>query len=224
MVELQYTHGFNANESADKFEAQKWRVDPKIAGPSFVLGDISTHTFYISQLVMPDMKIASLLCDRQSFIPSRAPLEDNAMVLMHYENGAVGRMWASAINAGAMDSQSIRVVGSLASLQWSDAAPGELRYEIQGRPNQILHHGMPYLDDCALAEERLGALHTEGLAESWANIYLKFAIAISASQRGDRQTLATLIYPDIDAGLEGVRWIENCVRSADNGATWVNYQ
>lgn len=66
-----------------------------------------------------------------------------------------------------MDSQSIRVVGSLASLQWSDAAPGELRHEIQGRFNQILHHGMPYLDDSALAEERLGALHTEGLAESW---------------------------------------------------------
>jgi len=225
MVELQYTHGFSANESADKFsDAQKWRIDPKIAGPSFVLGDISTHTFYISQLVLPEMKIKSLLCDRQSFIPSRAPLEDNAMVLMHYENGAVGRMWASSINAGSMDSQSIRIVGSLASLEWSDYNPGELKYEVQGQPNQTLHHGMPYLDESALADERLGALHTEGLAESWANIYLKFAIAISASQRGDRQTLDSLIYPDINAGLEGVRWIENCVRSADNGATWVNYE
>ena len=225
MVELQYTHGFSSNESADKFsDAQKWRIDPKIAGPSFVLGDISTHTFYISQLVLPEMKIKSLLCDRQSFIPSRAPLEDNAMVLMHYENGAVGRMWASSINAGSMDSQSIRIVGSLASLEWSDYNPGELKYEVQGQPNQTLHHGMPYLDESALADERLGALHTEGLAESWANIYLKFAIAISASQRGDRQTLDSLIYPDINAGLEGVRWIENCVRSADNGATWVNYE
>ena len=167
---------------------------------------------------MPDMKIASLLCDRQSFIPSRAPLEDNAMVLMHYENGAVGRMWASAINAGAMDSQSIRVVGSRASLQWSDSTPGELRYEIQAaQPNAAPRHALSGRQ--RLAEERLGALHTEGLAESRANIYLKFAIAISASQRGDRQTLAALIHPDIDAGLEGVRWIENCVRSADNGAT-----
>ncbi|MFH8136052.1 Gfo/Idh/MocA family protein [Pantoea osteomyelitidis] len=225
MVELQYTHGFSANESADKFsEAQKWRVDPKIAGPSFVLGDIATHTFYISQLVLPDLPIKTLLCDRQSFIPSRAPLEDNAMVLMHYQGGAVGRMWASSINAGSMDSQSIRVIGSRASLEWSDYNPGELKYEVQGQPNQILHHGMPYLDESALADERLGALHTEGLAESWANIYLKFAIAISASQRGDRQTLETLIYPDINAGLEGVRWIENCVRSADNGATWVTYE
>lgn len=225
MVELQYTHGFSANDSADKFsDAQKWRVDPKIAGPSFVLGDISTHTFYISQLVLPTLKIKSLLCDRQSFIPSRAPLEDNAMVLMHYENGAVGRMWASAINAGSMDSQSIRVIGSHASLEWSDYNPGELKYEVQGKPNQILHHGMPYLDESALADERLGALHTEGLAESWANIYLKFALAINATQRGDSKSLETLIYPDINAGIEGVRWIENCVRSADNAASWVNYE
>lgn len=225
MVELQYTHGFNANDSVDKFsEAQKWRVDPNIAGPSFVLGDISTHTFYISQLVLPDLPIKSLLCDRQSFIPSRAPLEDNAMVLMHYESGAVGRMWASAINAGSMDSQSIRVIGSRASLEWSDATPGELKYEVQGQPNQTMHHGMPYLDESALADERLGALHTEGLAESWANIYLKFAIAISARQRGDSETLSSLIYPDINAGLEGVRWIENCVRSANSGASWVNYE
>ncbi len=225
MVELQYTHGFSANDSADKFsDAQKWRVDPKIAGPTFVLGDISTHTYYISQLVLPEMRIKSLLCDRQSFIPSRAPLEDNAMVLMHYENGAVGRMWASSINAGSMDSQSIRVIGSRASLEWSDYNPGELKYEVQGQPNQLLHHGMPYLDESALADERLGALHTEGLSESWANIYLKFAIAISAKQRGDEQTLNNLIYPGIDAGLEGVRWLENCVRSADNGASWVNFE
>ncbi|WP_370417270.1 Gfo/Idh/MocA family protein (plasmid) [Pantoea vagans] len=225
MVELQYTHGFSATDNADKFsDAQKWRVDPKIAGPSFVLGDISTHTFYISQLVLPDLKIKSLLCDRQSFIPSRAPLEDNAMVLMHYENGAVGRMWASAINAGSMDSQSIRVIGSRASLEWSDYNPGELKFEVQGQPNQMLHHGMPYLDESALADERLGALHTEGLAESWANIYLKFAIAISATQRGDSKTLEGLVYPDINAGAEGVRWIENCVRSADSGSGWVNYE
>lgn len=225
MVDMQYTHGFSANESADKFsDAQKWRVDPKIAGPTFVLGDISTHTFYISQLILPQQKIASLLCDRQSFIPSRAPLEDNAMVLIRYEGGAVGRMWASSINAGSMDSQSIRVIGSRASLEWTDSNPGELKYEVQGQPNQTMHHGMPYLHESALADERLGALHTEGLAESWANIYLKFAIAISAKQRGDDETLRKLVYPDINAGIEGVRWLENCVRSADNGSTWVNYE
>ncbi|MBD1383543.1 Gfo/Idh/MocA family protein [Metabacillus arenae] len=225
VVELQYTHGFNANDAADKIsDAQKWRVDPKVAGPSFVLGDLSTHTYYMSQLIMPHMKIKKLLCDRQSFIGSRAPLEDNAFVLMHYENGAVGRLWTSSINAGCMDGHRIRIVGSKGSLEWWDNKGGELRYEVQGEPTQTLIRAMPYLDDSCNADERLGALHVEGLSDSWANIYLKFAIAIDAKNRNDEETLKNLVYPGIDAGLDGIRWIENCVRSADNGSAWEEFE
>ncbi|MDD2534266.1 MAG: Gfo/Idh/MocA family oxidoreductase [Eubacteriales bacterium] len=225
MVDLSYAHGFNATDSADKTsDAQKWRVDPKIAGPSFVLGDLSTHTYYMSELILPHMKIKKLLCDRQSFIPSRAPLEDNAYVLMHYDNGAVGRLWASSVNAGSMDSQWIRIVGSKASLVWTDNYPNELRVEVQGEPIQTLSHGMPYLYPEALSDERFGALHTEGLGDSWANIYLKFAVAIDAKNRGDEAALAKMVYPDIDAGIEGVRWIANCVKSADAGSAWVDFE
>ncbi|SDH76176.1 Predicted dehydrogenase [Alteribacillus persepolensis] len=225
VVDLQYTHGFNAADEGDKSNsAQKWRVDPKVAGPSFVLGDLSTHTYYMSQLILPHMKVKKLLCDRQSFVGSRAPLEDNAHVIMHYDNGAVGTMWTSSINAGCMDAQRIRIVGSKASLEWWDSKPNELRYEIQGEPAQTLVRAMPYLDENCQADERLGALHAEGLSESWANIYLKFAMAVDAKERGDEETLRHLVYPDIDAGLEGVRWVENCVRSADNGAVWVDFE
>ncbi|UZD44875.1 Gfo/Idh/MocA family oxidoreductase [Peribacillus frigoritolerans] len=225
LVDLQYTHGFNATDDGDKMNAaQKWRVDPKVAGPSYVLGDLSTHTYYMSQLILPNMKIKKLLCDRQSFISSRAPLEDNAYVLMHFENGAVGRLWTSSVDAGCMDGHRIRIVGSKASLEWWDSKPNELRFEVQGQPIQTLIRAMPYLDESCNSDERLGALHQEGLSESWANIYLKFAIAIDAKMRGDQETLDTLVYPDINAGLEGVRWIENCVRSADQGAVWVDFE
>lgn len=225
IVSLRYTHGFSATESAEKFsDAAKWRVDPKIAGPSFVIGDLSTHTYYMSQLLLPNLKIKKLLCDRQSFITSRAPLEDNAHMLMHYSNGAIGTAWFSAVDAGYMDSQTIRIVGSKASIEFHDYNPNELLYQVQGQPYQKLHHGMPYLKPAALEDERLGALHSEGLAESWANIYLKFAIAMDAKNRGDNEFLKNFVYPDIDAGLEGVRWIENCVKSADQGAQWVDFK
>ena len=144
-------------------------------------------------------------------------------MLMRYRNGAVGRLWASSVNAGCMDSQRIRIVGSKASLVWTDYQPNELRYEVQGEPARTMHHGMPYLCEAGLADERLGALHTEGLSESWANIYLRCALAIDAKRRGDEAPLESLVYPDIDAGLEGVRWIQACVRSADAGAVWVPY-
>lgn len=224
MVELQYTHGYCCDELGDTTsEAQKWRVDPKIAGKGFVLGDLSTHTFYMHQLILPNMKIKELLCDRQSFVKSRAPLEDNAYVLMRYENGAVGRMWTSAVNAGCMDGHRIRIVGSKASIEYNDARNGQLLYEVQGKPTQILWRGTDYLSDACLADERLGVLHQEGLAEAWSNIYLKFAIAMDATDRGDKEVLDNLVYPDLDHGIEAIRWVDRCVESADNNSAWVKW-
>ena len=224
MVDLTYIHGFSSGDDANASEAQKWRTNPETSGPTFVLGDISTHTYYMSQVVLPHMKIAELLCDRQSFVRSRAPLEDNAYVLFHYANGAVGRLWCSSVCAGSMEAQTIRIVGSKASLIWREMSPNELSYEVQGQPNQQLHHGMPYLDKLSLDSDRMGALHTEGLGESWSNIYLRIAQAIDAKRRGDQATLDSLIYPGIKAGMDGVRWLENCVRSADAGSVWVDFR
>ena len=225
MVDLRYAHGFGCNAEADvKAEGQKWRVDPAKVGKSFVLGDLSTHTFYMSQLICPDLKLKQVLCDRQAFVGSRYPLEDNAYVLMRYESGAVGRMWASAVNAGDMSSQHIRIVGSKASLEWNDQTCDQLRYEVQGEPAQILTRGMGYLDGLAQEDERLGALHYEGLPESWANLYTRFAQVIDAKNRGDEETVNSIIYPDLDHGIDGIRWINSCAKSADEGAVWVDFE
>ena len=225
MVELEYAHGFGCDAIVDvKAEGQKWRVDPKKSGPSFVLGDLSTHTFYMSELVCPQLKLKQLLCDRQSFIKSRAPPEDNAYVLMRYENGAVGRMWASAVNAGYMDGHRVRIVGSKASIEWSDNQPNELLYQVQGEPIRKMIRAMPYLYDEANAFERPGALHAEGLIESWANIYIQFAVAIDAINRGDKETLDKLVLPDLAHGVDGIRRVTKCVESADKGGVWVDFK
>lgn len=224
IVDLQYTHGFNAGDDTDAPEAVKWRTNPETAGSTFVLGDIGTHLYYLSEVVLPELKVEKLLCDRKAFIATREPLEDHATVLMHYDNGARGRLWASSVNAGNMGSQRYRFVGSKASVEWSDSQPDQLNYEVQGEPNRILHHGMPYLEEESLAVDRMGGLHTEGLGDSWANIYLWIAEAIDAKLRGDEAFLANHHYPGIKAGTEGVRWLENCVRSADAGAAWVNFE
>lgn len=224
IVDLEYTHGFNSGDDEGAGEAVKWRINPETAGPTFVLGDIGTHLYYLSEVVLPELKIENLLCDRKAFISSRAPLEDHATVLMHYDNGARGRLWVSSVDAGNMGSQRYRFVGSSASVSWSDSRPDQLIYQVQGEPEQIMHHGMPYLEEESLRADRMGGLHTEGLGDAWANIYLWIAEAIDAKMRGDEDFLKTHHYPGIDAGTEGVRWLENCVRSADAGAVWVDFE
>ncbi|MEW4211647.1 Gfo/Idh/MocA family oxidoreductase [Priestia megaterium] len=222
IVKMQFAHGFHSSAVEEGNASTKWRVDPKVAGPSYVLGDVGTHPLYLSEVMLPNLKIKKLMCSRQSFVESRAPLEDNAFTIMEYDNGAVGTVWSSCVNAGSMHGQTIRVIGSKASIEWWDEHPNQLRYEIQGKPAQVLDRGMDYLYPEALVDDRIGGGHAEGLFEGWSNLYARFALAMDAADRGE--TLENMWYPDIKAGVEGVRWVENCVRSADNGAVWVEYQ
>jgi predicted dehydrogenase len=222
IVKMQFAHGFHSSAVEEGNASTKWRVDPKVAGPSYVLGDVGTHPLYLSEVMLPNLKIKKLMCSRQSFVESRAPLEDNAFTIMEYDNGAVGTVWSSCVNAGSMHGQTIRVIGSKASIEWWDEHPNQLRYEIQGKPAQVLDRGMDYLYPEALVDDRIGGGHPEGLFEGWSNLYARFALAMDAADRGE--TLENMWYPDIKAGVEGVRWVENCVRSADNGAVWVEYQ
>lgn len=221
IINMMFSHGFH-NVAVEKNTAStKWRVDPKIAGPSYVLGDVGTHTLYLSEVMIPDLKIKRLMCSRQSFVASRAPLEDNAMTIMEYENGAVGYLWSSCVNCGSMHGQKIRVIGEKASLEWWDERPNQLTYEVQGEPVRILERGMGYLDESSMREDRIGGGHPEGLFESWSNLYSRFAQAMDAMDKGRG---VDFWYPDVHAGTEGVRWVENCVRSADSGAAWVDYR
>lgn len=222
IVKMQFAHGFHSAAVEENSASTKWRVDPKVAGPSYVLGDVGTHPLFLSEVMLPNFKINRLMCSRQSFVKSRAPLEDNAFTIMEYDNGAIGYVWSSCVNAGAMHGHSIRVVGSKASIEWDDERPNQLRYEVQGKPAQILDRGMDYNYPEALINDRIGAGHAEGLFEAWSNLYTRFALAMDAADRGE--TLDNTWYPDIHAGVEGVRWVENCVRSADNGAVWIDYK
>lgn len=223
MVHMQFAHGFHSAPVEALNQATQWRVDPRQVGPSYVLGDVGTHPLYLSEVMLPELKIKRLMCSRQSFVSSRAPLEDNAYTLMEYEGGAMGMVWSSAVNAGSMHGQKIRVIGSRASLEWWDERPNQLSFEVQGQPAQILERGMGYLHPNALLDDRIGAGHPEGLFEAWSNLYYRFALAMDAADRGDHQALSSISYPNIEAGFEGVRWVERCVESADKDAAWVTY-
>lgn len=224
IINMQFAHGFHSEEVELNDPGTKWRVSPAVAGPTYVLGDIGTHALFLAEAMIPELEIEKLLCSRQSFVKSRAPLEDNAVVLLDFKGGAVGNLWASAVNAGSMHQQKIRVVGSRASIEWWDEHPNQLKYEVQGQPAQTMERGMGYLyEDDGVNCDRIGGGHAEGLFESWANLYYRFAKAMHAHDRGDKAIIDTLWYPDVEDGLHGVKFIEKCVESADSGSTWVEY-
>ncbi|MDD2533552.1 MAG: Gfo/Idh/MocA family oxidoreductase [Eubacteriales bacterium] len=227
IIVMQFAHGFHSAAVEAQDAGTKWRVTPAQAGPSYVLGDVGTHVLFLAKTIVPQLKLDAILCSRQSFIKSREPLEDNAFVMLQYEGGAVGTLWASAVNAGSMHQQKIRVVGSKASVEWWDEHPNQLRYEVQGRPAQVLERGMDYLypELSATVSDRIGGGHAEGLFEAWSNLYRQMGRAMDLVNQG--QSVETvwqqIWYPTIRDGLEGVQFVNACVRSADLGGIWVDF-
>ena len=219
LINMQFAHGaYNTAIEANN-PAAKWRMDPKYAGPSFVLGDVGSHPLFLAEAMIPDFAIENLMCTCKSFVENRQ-LEDNAFVIMNLKNGAQATSWSCAINCGSMHGQKIRVIGSKASIEWWDERPNQLKYEIEGEPARLLERGSKYLYPSALAEDRIDGGHPEGLFEAWSNLYLRFAKAMQSKTKGEK---VDFWYPDVHAAANGVKWVEKCVESSKQGATWIKY-
>ena len=226
VINMSFAFGGYNFKIEDKVPSAKWRFDPSKAGPSFALGDVGTHPLFIIEAMIPDMKIDNLMCTKRSFVEDRE-LEDNAFVIMNLKGsenvqaGAQIYCWASSINSGARHYHKIRVVGSKASLEWDDERPNQMLYEIEGEPSRVLERGAGYLTDEARVEDRIGGGHAEGLFEAWSNLYARFAVAMADADKG---VYGDFWYPDVKAGAQGIKWIEKCVESANNGSAWVDYE
>lgn len=142
------------------------------------------------------------------------------MSIMEYDNGAIGYIWSSGVNAGEQFGFRIRIVGEKASIAWDAEKPNYLSYEVQGEAPRMLSRGNGYLYPEALVDDRIGGGHPEGLFEAWSNLYTRFAMAIDKADKGEK---IDFWYPDIHAGVLGVKWVEKCVESAEHDSAWVKY-
>ena len=86
---------------------------------------------------------------------------------------------------------------------------------------QIITRGSAAASPAAARVTRLPAGHPEGYLEAFGNVYREAALAIRA-RRGSTQTPGDLLYPTVSDGVEGVRFIGACVRSASNNSAWTS--
>ncbi|MDD1830151.1 Gfo/Idh/MocA family oxidoreductase, partial [Photobacterium sp. ZSDE20] len=51
VINMQFAHGFHNEEYELNDPGLKWRVSPEVSGPTYVLGDIGTHAFYLCEVM-----------------------------------------------------------------------------------------------------------------------------------------------------------------------------
>ena len=214
-VQVEYLQDWLA-ESVER-EGQKqaaWRTDPAQSGVGGCIADIGTHAFNLATFVT-GLVPQALLADLTAFGSGRA-LDDNAAVLLRFEGGAKGMIWASQIAPGTKNGLRIRVAGETGGLLWDQERHDNLEFTPVGKPTRTLQRG----GDGVLTPARLPAGHPEGYLEAFATLYAEAAGQVREFRNGTKSG-RDIVLPTVSDGLAGMRFITAAVRSSEEGGIWV---
>ena len=203
-------------EAAGSRQAE-WRTDPARSGAGGATGDIGTHAYNLARFVT-GLPLDSLAADLDSFVEGRR-LDDNAHVMLRFHGGAKGMLWASQVAPGNENALKLRVYGTKGGIEWAQQQPDHLWYTPFGEPKRLITRGGAGAGAAAARVSRVPAGHPEGYLEGFANIYAEAARAIRAARRG-RKPEKDVLFPTVRDGVEGVAFVEACVRSSKKNGAW----
>ncbi len=220
VVNAEYVQDWLASPIEQSGQKQaEWRTDPARSGAGGSIGDIGTHAYHLASFVT-GMKPVALCAELSAAVEGRR-LDDNAHLMLRYQNGAKGLLWASQVAVGNENNIRLRVYGDKGGLSWRQESPNQLEFARIGEAPQIITRGSPGVSDAGSRVTRIPAGHPEGYLEAFATIYNDVAAAIGARKSGESVDPA-VTFPDGEDGLSGVEFIEAAVRSSTGGAVWVD--
>ena len=218
-VVVEYIQGWLAErEEAAGNKQAEWRTDPARSGAAGCMGDIGTHGENLAEYVT-GLRIAELCADLTTFVPGRA-LEDDGNVLLRFDGGAKGILFASQIAVGEENGLKLRVYGETGGLEWAQMEPNSLLVRWPDRPLEIRRTGGPGVSPPAAGATRLPAGHPEGFLEAFALLYRNFAGTLAAHRAGRQPSEEKQDFPTIADGVRGMAFVETVVASAKAGGAW----
>jgi predicted dehydrogenase len=195
-----------------------WRTDPARSGAGGSTGDIGTHAYNLARFVT-GLTLEELSADLQAFVPGRR-VDDNAHVMLRFAGGARGMLWCSQVAAGCENGLRLRVFGTKAGIEWAQEDPNYLWITPLGGQRSRMTRGGGGAGPDAARMTRIPPGHPEGYLEGFANIYAEAARAILARRAGTSPDPA-VTFPGLAEGVEGVAFVDACVRSSARNAAWV---
>ena len=211
-IHVEFMQDWMTPENAGDAPHVKWRLDPKISGPTSCVGDIGTHAAHLAQFVS-GLKMVELRADFH-VCGHPKPLEDTVFMTTKYEGNIPGTLMATRQAPGNRGGLRLRIFGSKGGLEWDMENAETLKLNVFGQPDQVLTRGHGHgVSPRTERFVRTGRGFPEGLIEAWANLYTEFALAVSARKDGIETPNDWLGYPKISEGVEGVKFIEASVRS-----------
>ncbi len=220
-IVVEYIQGWLAQPvEHDGNRQAEWRTDPARSGAAGCIGDIGTHAENLAAYVT-GLSITEVCADLTAFVPGRR-LDDDGNVLLRFDNGARGVLFASQVAVGEENGLRLRVYGERGGLEWSQMEPNSLVVRWPDRPAELHRTGGAGVSAAATAATRLPAGHPEGFLEAFAVLYRNFAEALRAHLDGRRADATGADFPTLADGIRGMAFVETVVESARRGG-WVDF-
>ncbi|MDO6729403.1 Gfo/Idh/MocA family oxidoreductase [Marinovum sp. 2_MG-2023] len=215
VINVEYVQDWLAEEVHNK--QADWRADPARNGAGGGIADIGTHAFNLANYIS-GLEVKSLSADLVAFVPGRQ-IDDNAHVMLRYEGGAKGMLWASQVAVGNENALRLRIHGSKGGIEWAQENPNTMTFTRFGEPKQIMTRAGSGATAAGQRNVRVPPGHPEGYLEGFATIYTEAASLIRAAQSGTAAP-KEVHTPNIADGVKGMRFIAACVASSANDAAW----
>jgi predicted dehydrogenase len=219
LVQMEYPQDWLA-EPVEQTGAKQavWRTDPAQSGVGGSTGDIGTHAYNLGCFIS-GLELDELAADVHTFVEGRR-LDDNAHVMLRFKGGAKGLLWCSQVATGNENGLKVRIYGTKAGIEWTQADPNYLWFTRLGEPKQLITRGGAGAGAAAARVTRIPSGHPEGYLEAFATIYSEAAAAIHAARSGAAVDPA-VIYPTVDDGVKGVAFVTACIESGKKNGGWV---
>jgi predicted dehydrogenase len=220
LVKAEFAHGHHADAADADNPRVRWRYDPAQAGVSAQFADCGIHALHMASFVI-GQEAEKLSADTVSCIASRQ-LEDDAMVNLRFDGGAVGRLWTSSVAIGRQHGLTLQVFGEKGGLRWAQEQPNQLYWMPLGERLQVIERGEANLSPEADRTSRVTIGHAEGMPLAFANIYADLAEAIRANKDGRAMDPAANLYPRAEDGLRSMAAVFAVAESGKSDGRWVD--
>ncbi len=205
-INFEYVQDWSEGKTINKKNSRKmfrWKLDKKIVGVSTVLNELGSHACHLASY-MSGLKTKKVFADI-SQVSKTVKMDNNAKVLIEFNNGAKGMFWTSCTARGGVYGLRIRIFGSKGSLEWVQNDPTYLKYNPSMGAVRILERGF-HNASFSKKFSRIKFGHPEGYLDAFSNIYREFAESLKTKKR--------TFYPNEDDGYETAKFIDACKKSS----------
>ena len=209
-----------------------WRILREAGGRSRAFADIGSHWLDLAEYTT-GLRVTEVLAEFSTAHPVRVrparesgtfgaagaaggaaypvDTEDCALLLLRFENGAVGSAVISQVFAGKKNELSLLAAGSAASAAWNSERPEELWMGRRPAASQVLCKTPDQLSPAPAALACYPGGHIEGFSEAVLQGFSQFYAGLEAPGTAHA-------YADFEDGLHGMRLCEAICASAERGA------